>query len=200
MRVLIADDDRVSAAALAGTLRQWRFDVTAAHDGTAAWELLQEQRPAMAIVDWMMPGMDGPTICRHIRREPLLAGTYVIVLTSRDSTADLVVALEAGADDYVVKPFNRDELRARVQVGARVATLQSRLAERVTELQDALAKITQLEGLLPICSYCKRIRTSEAQWDSIEQYVSERSQAEFTHGVCPSCFERVLHEDAAQQV
>ena len=106
-----------------------------------------------------MPGIDGPELCRRIRQDPSLAHMYVILLTGRRSSQDVVAGLDAGADDYVVKPFDADELRARVHVGIRVLKLQERLAERVAELQTALLKVKQLSGLLPICSYCKRIRS-----------------------------------------
>jgi DNA-binding response OmpR family regulator len=146
MRVLVADDDKVSTLILAAALRSWSFEVSVAHDGAEAWTRLVEERPAMAILDWMMPEVDGPTLCRRLRERPELAGTYVMLLTSRDARADLVAGLDAGADDYVTKPVDREELRARVAVGARVAALQARLSERVVELQNALAQVKQLEG------------------------------------------------------
>jgi DNA-binding response OmpR family regulator len=198
MQVLIADDDRVSAAMLAGILRRWDFDVLTAADGGAAWELLREHRPPVAIVDWMMPTVDGPELCRRLRADERTAGTYVILLTSKDTTDDLIAGLDAGADDYVTKPFDRGELRARVQVGVRVATLQTRLREKVIELEQALGTITQLEGLLPICAYCKRIRADDDHWDQVETYIRARSKAEFSHGVCPTCLEKLLRDaDAA---
>jgi DNA-binding response OmpR family regulator len=191
MRALIADDDRTTTTILSAALKQWHFDVAIAHDGGTAWELLGTQRPSVAIFDWMMPTIDGPELCRRIRQAPTLAHTYVILLTSRDARSDLVLGLDAGADDYLTKPFDREELRARVQVGVRVSTLQDKLAERVVELQQALDKVTQLEGLLPICSYCKRIRSDNNSWEQMERYISHHSNAEFSHGVCPACFEKV---------
>jgi CheY-like chemotaxis protein len=110
----------------------------------------------MAIVDWMMPGTDGLELCRRIRADAAHAAMHVILLTSRAADADVVAGLDAGADDYLVKPFNPEELRARVQAGVRVLSLQNRLGARVRELQDALANVKELTGLLPICSYCKR--------------------------------------------
>ena len=116
---------------------------------------------------------------------------YVILLTGRDSRADLVAGLDAGADDYLVKPFDLEELRARVHVGIRVLTLQERLAARVIELQSALANVKQLSGLLPICSYCKRIRSDQDYWEQVDSYVAHHSDVKFSHGICPSCFEAV---------
>ena len=191
MRILIADDGPVPRMMLARTLERWKFDVLVAEDGAAAWDLLREQRPAMAILDWMMPGLDGIELCRRIRANPGCAHMYVILLTSRDDRSDTVTGLDAGADDYLVKPFDPDELRARVGVGVRVATLQERLAERVVELQAALSQVRQLHGLLPICSYCKRIRSDQNSWQQIEGYVSEHADVEFSHGICPPCLEKV---------
>jgi diguanylate cyclase (GGDEF)-like protein len=151
MRAVIADDDSVTTAILSRALQRWGFEVTCAHDGASAWELLTSgPAPDLAVVDWMMPGIDGIEICRRIRNEPTLAAMYVLLLTGRDSRADLVVGLDAGADDYMVKPIDTEELRARVQVGIRVANLQGRLAEQVSELQaarDHLARLVSTDVL-----------------------------------------------------
>jgi len=145
----------------------------------------------MAILDWEMPGATGPELCRRVRRDPARAQMHIILLTSRNSRADIVTGLDAGADDYLVKPYDLEELRARVQVGIRVVTLQQRLTERVDELQRALAEVKQLNGLLPICSYCKRIRSDDNYWEQLESYLATRTDAEFTHGVCPHCYDKV---------
>ncbi len=150
MRVLIADDDRITTTMLSKTLQLWRVDVVVAHDGLSAWNAMNEVRPGLAIIDWMMPELRGPDLCRRLRAEPSLAHMYVILLTGRNTREDLVAGLDAGADDYIVKPFDRDELRARVHVGIRVATLQERVAEHVAELQlarDELALLASTDGL-----------------------------------------------------
>jgi sigma-B regulation protein RsbU (phosphoserine phosphatase) len=189
MRALVAEDDRVAAEILSKTLTRWAFDVTVVSDGADAWRHLQEAAgPTLAILDWMMPKLDGPEVCRLVRKELPVANMYLILLTSLESRRDIVAGLDAGADDYVVKPFDPEELRARVQVGVRVLTLQERLAERVTELQDALSNVKQLHGLLPICSYCKRIRGDDQYWTQVESYIAERSEAQFSHGICPTCY------------
>jgi sigma-B regulation protein RsbU (phosphoserine phosphatase) len=190
MRVLVADDDPVAAKILSAALRSWKLDVEVVFDGAAAWDSMMLQHTPLAILDWMMPGIDGPELCRRLRANPATANTYILLLTARESSADMVHGLDAGADDYITKPFDREELRARVHVGVRVATLQEKLEDRVHELQKALADVRQLEGFLSICSYCKRIRTEEQSWEQMERYISDHSHAQFSHGICPSCFER----------
>ena len=195
MRALVADDDRVTAEILSRTLKRWEFDVTVAGNGAAAWNHLRAATaPTLAILDWMMPELDGPEVCRRVRRELPLANMYLMLLTARESRGDLVAGLDAGADDYITKPFDAEELRARVQVGVRVLTLQKSLAERVDELQAALSNVKQLRGLLPICSYCKRIRGDDQYWQQLEGYIAEHSDAQFSHGICPTCYAAVSAE------
>jgi sigma-B regulation protein RsbU (phosphoserine phosphatase) len=181
MRILIADDDRMTTMMLSRTLERWGFEVVVAHDGVSAWEcIVGDEPPALAIVDWMMPGLDGIDLCRRIREAPLQAPVYVILLTSRTSRQDLVAGLEAGADDYLTKPFDPDELRARIHVGQRTLAL--------------IANIKRRTALLPICSYCKRIRSDQNYWEQVGSYITEHSEAQFSHGICPVCYEKVLED------
>jgi CheY-like chemotaxis protein len=148
----------------------------------------------------MIPGMDGVEICRKLRATPGLELTYVILLTSRDSKEDLTAGLAAGANDYITKPFHPSELEARVRVGQRMLSLQSAVAARVVELEIALSHVQRLQGLLPICSYCKRVRSETDYWEQVEAYITTNSDLELTHSVCPSCMERVMKElDEAPQ-
>ena len=200
-RILVADDDPSTTTALAAVLRRWCLDVVVAHDGEEAWDALQRASPpVMAILDWEMPGASGPDLCRRIRRDADRSHMHVILLTSRNRRSDLIAGLDAGADDYLIKPYDHEELRARVHVGLRVLSLQHRLAERVAELQTALAQVKQLKGLLPICSYCKRIRRDEDYWEQLESYIAQHTDAEFSHGICPHCYEAIRSQlDAVGQ-
>ncbi len=181
MRILIADDDRMSTVMLGRTLEKWGFDVVVVHDGAAAWEaIVGAEPPALAVVDWMMPGLDGIELCRRIRATALPSPVYVILLTARTSRQDLVAGLEAGADDYLTKPFDPDELRARIHVGVRTVGL--------------VANIKRLTGLLPICATCKRIRSGQGYWQQVEGYITEHSDAVFSHGICPTCLEKAMEE------
>ena len=195
-RILVADDDPVSLQVLQRALEKWGHEVIVARDGTEAWQCLTcPEPPQMAILDWMMPGMDGPTICRRTRAAPSALAPYLILLTARNDYVDVVAGLEAGANDYVTKPFHHAELRARIRVGIRVLELQSKLAERVKDLEQALKQVKQLTGLLPICMYCKKIRNDGDYWQQVETYLSEHTEAEFSHGICPECYEKVLKSE-----
>lgn len=193
MKILIAEDDRVSRRLLEARLQKDGHEVVLAEDGAQAWAAL-EKDPAipLAILDWMMPGLNGPEICQRLRQHQTDQPTYLILLTSRDTREDIVTGLQAGANDYVTKPFDFDELRARVQVGERVVHLQKALAERVKQLEEALVNVKMLQGLLPICLYCKKIRDDQNYWQQVDKYVSEHSEVRFSHGICPDCYEKVV--------
>ena len=195
MKILIAEDDPVSRRILEATLVKWGYEVSVALDGTEAWEMLQrENAPSLAILDIMMPGIDGLEVCRRVRQLPTTTPPYLILLTAMSSKDEVVSGIQAGANDYLSKPFHRDELRARVGVGAQMLLLQKSLAERVKELEQALSQVKQLQGMLPICSYCKRIRNDQNYWQRVEGYISDHADVEFSHGICPDCHSRVMDE------
>jgi CheY-like chemotaxis protein len=193
MKILIAEDERVSRRLLELTLTGWGHEVIVTEQGAEAWAVLeQENPPSLAILDWMMPGMDGIEICRRLRQRKNSSHTYIILLTAKSSKANIVEGLIAGANDYITKPFDRDELRARVNVGETVLDLQQKLAGRVMDLEEALGQVRVLQGILPICSYCKHVRDDKDYWQSVECYISEHSEAKFSHGICPQCYESVI--------
>ncbi len=199
MKVLIAEDDPVSRRMLEAALQKWGFEVVVAADGQEAWRALEGEGAAeLAILDWMMPGMDGVEVCRKVRARSAHSSLYVILLTTRGSRGDVVAGLEAGADDYVTKPFDQGELHARVQVGVRVLGLQRTLSNRVQELEEALARVKRLQGLLPICTYCKKIRNDRNYWQQVESYIGEHTEAEFSHGICPDCYEKYAKPEIAK--
>lgn len=196
MKILIAEDDEVSRRMLQVFLLRWGYEVVIARDGEEAWRVLESaDAPKLAIMDWMMPVLDGVEICRRVRLAPRASPAYLILLTARGDNQDIVRGLDAGADDYVTKPFNQDEMRARLNVGVRVVELQTNLADRVIELERALAGVNQLQGLLPICSYCKKIRDDKNYWQQVEGYISAHSEAQFSHGICPDCYEKIVQPE-----
>jgi len=195
VKILAAEDDRTSRLLLESVLKKWGYEVVSACDGNEAWAALQaEDAPRLAVLDWMMPGMDGIEICRKVRAQDERHPTYIILLTALGRKEDIVQGLEAGADDYVTKPFDSRELQARVRAGQRVVELQSALANRVAELQEALDHVKTLQGILPICMHCHRIRDDNESWQRIDAYISEHSDAEFSHGLCPECLEKYYPE------
>lgn len=146
MKVLIAEDDAISRRLLEATLLKWGYQVELAQDGEEAFAALQQRdAPQLAILDWMMPGIDGVEVCRRIRRQTTETPTYIILLTAKGNKEDVVAGLESGADDYLTKPFERLELKARIEVGKRVVDLQKKLAERVRELDQTLTELKQAE-------------------------------------------------------
>ncbi|MBI2159737.1 MAG: response regulator [Candidatus Rokubacteria bacterium] len=196
MRVLVVDDEPVVRRLLETSLTSWGYEVVSAAGGEEAWGVLQrEDAPALAILDWTMPGMDGLELCKKVRALPKPTKPYLIFVTAKARTRDIVTGLEAGADDYIAKPFNREELRARVHVGVRMLELQASLADRVREVEDALARVKQLHGLLPICSYCKKVRDDRNYWQQVEAYIEGHSAAQFTHGICPDCREKYVRPE-----
>ncbi len=127
-RILIAEDDSVSRKALELTLKKWGYDVVVTQDGEAAWEILQGERaPQLAILDWMMPGMDGVQICQKVRERAVEPYTYLLLLTAKSEKQDIVAGLDAGADDYLTKPFDPHELRVRLRAGERILDLEDKL-------------------------------------------------------------------------
>jgi len=193
MRILIAEDDDVSRRVLQLTLAAAGHDVVTTKNGAEALSVLEnEGAPPLAILDWMMPDLDGLEVCRRVRRLPSVTLVYIILLTAKTEKANIIEGLEAGANDYITKPFDRQELRARVQVGETIVNLQHTLAARVEELEIALGKVKQLQTILPICSYCKHIRNDQNYWQQVETYISEHTDTQFSHGICPDCYESVV--------
>src|SRR5262245_7457703 len=189
-RILIAEDEPTSRRLLEATLERWGYAPVVTCDGRQALQALTAPTtPVLAILDWMMPGLNGPQVCRQVRALARAVPTYLILLTAKDSKADIVAGLEDGADDFMTKPFDPEELKSRIRVGLRMVELQQKLADRVAELTDALARVRQLHGLLPICAYCKKIRDDQNYWQQVETYVGNHADVRFSHGICPDCFE-----------
>ena len=134
--VLVAEDDPMFRKILKSWLENWGYRVIVADDGTAAWNILQQERPPeLLILDWVMPGIDGLQLCRRIRERQTTPYQYILLITAKDDAEDVVTGLEAGADDYLTKPLDRSELRARLRVGRRILTLQKGLIQAREELR-----------------------------------------------------------------
>lgn len=194
VQILIADDEPVTRHLLRSLLEGWGHEVVTAADGASAWAVLSAPgAPRLAVLDWVLPDFSGVEVCRRVReRDDDDNHTYLIVLTARSAKADLVKALDSGADDFLTKPFHAGELRARVSTGARIVELQARLSARVAELEASLRREEELLGLLPLCSYCRKVRDDGEYWRGLEEYVVSRDDVQFSHSICPSCYETHL--------
>lgn len=184
MKILTADDDSISRKILTATLRLFGHEVVETRDGAEAWAQFRLYYYPLVISDWMMPNVDGIELCRRIRSEQRPKYTYVILLTSLEGKDKYLEGMDAGADDFISKPFDRETLAARIRVAERILALQ--------------AEVKQLEGLLPICAYCKKIKDDENQWQHMESYISRRTEANFSHGICPECYQKHMVPQLAQ--
>jgi len=178
MNLLIAEDDPVARRMLEATLTGLGHQTTSTANGEEAWSVWRVSQSRVIISDWLMPVVDGLELCRRIRARHGDPYTYFILLTARVDRQSYLSAMDAGIDDFLTKPLDGAELTARLTV-----------AQRILGLREELHA---LEGLLPICSYCKRIRDDAQQWSSLERYIEARSQAEFSHGVCPDCYAKYV--------
>jgi phosphoserine phosphatase RsbU/P len=174
VQVLVVDDDPVFRAQLVALVDVAGYAVSTAENGREAWDMLQVARVPIVISDWFMPELDGHELCRRIRARRSEPYVYFVLVTSHGGKQQYLAGMEAGADDFIAKPVDPDELRARLTV-----------AERILGLRHELQ---QLEVLLPICSYCKRIRNDNEQWESLETYIERRFETQLSHGICPDCY------------
>ena len=188
-KILVADDDPICRRVLKVVPEEHHHEVISCPDGQEAWDRLQQPgAPSLAILDWMMPGMDGLEVCRRVRAAVTPLPAYLILLTVKDQRRDVILGLQSGADDYAPKPFDHEELLTRVQVGLRVVHLQRHLAQHVPELEMALGQVKQLQGILPMCPCCKKVRDDQNYWEQVEGYLARNFNARFSHGICPDCF------------
>ena len=179
MKILTVEEDAVARAVLRQALLRLGHETVEAADGEAAWELLQTEPVRVVVSDWMMPRTDGLDLCRRVRGRTGTDYIYFILLTSRDATEEnQTAAADAGVDDFLTKPLDLPELWTRLRV-----------AERILRYTT---QVRQLEEMLPICSYCKKIRDDQNYWQQLEGYISERTGSDFSHSVCPDCYQRVV--------
>jgi DNA-binding response OmpR family regulator len=187
-RILVADDDDRPRALLGHYLKNWGYTVVECRDGLEAAAILEaENAPSIALIDWVMPGLEGVEICRRVRSQPgPRPYIYLILVTGNDEAAR---GLEAGADDFVTKPYDVDELRARLTVAQRVVGLERRLAEHIGHLRGALDQFAPGEqaGAICICPVCKRARDNLEPWQPIESFLRERTGTLPVAEMCPTC-------------
>jgi phosphoserine phosphatase RsbU/P len=180
VKILIADDDPTALLLLEAALIDLGHEVVSTKDGREAWSVFQQEGTSLLITDWMMPDLDGLELCRRIRAAGRARYTYILMLTAMSGRGRYLEGMAAGADDFITKPFDEDELAARLRVAERVLSLQG--------------EVKTLEGLLNICAYCRHIQDDAGRWVQVEQYLHQHSDAQFSHGICPSCYPRVMAE------
>ena len=179
MKVMAVEDDAVARRILTQALGKLGHEVVEAEDGEAAWDLWQTEKTRIIVSDWLMPKSDGLGLCQKLRALKGQDYVYFILLTgSEASIENKRMTAEAGVDDFLTKPLDFQELWMRMRVAERIV--------RTTQ------QVRQLEELLPICSYCKKIRDDQTYWQQIEGYINERTGSEFSHSVCPDCYTRVV--------
>ena len=179
MKILIAEDDPVSVKILKFTLEHHGHEVVVATDGTEAWEKFDAEPVRVIVSDWMMPGLDGLQLCAKVRARAKTDYTYFILLTAINTGREnLREAMGAGIDDFLTKPLDREAILMRLRV-----------AERILEFTT---QIRVLKELIPICMYCKRVRDDSNYWDQVENYIHEHTGSNFSHGICPPCFDKQI--------
>ncbi|HEY1848687.1 MAG TPA: response regulator [Opitutaceae bacterium] len=179
MKVLAVEDDKLSLTVLRRSLERLGHEVVQATDGEEAWELWLKERPRITVSDWQMPRLDGLRLCKRLRAQGGQDYVYFILLTGTGgSVQNRRAAAEAGVDDFLTKPVDLSALWMRLRV-----------AERILKYTT---QVHRLEGMMPMCSYCKKIRDDQNYWQQIESYINERTGTEISHSVCPECYQRVI--------
>jgi sigma-B regulation protein RsbU (phosphoserine phosphatase) len=181
MKILIAEDDPVAAKILQRALENMGHDVIACPNGDEAWSAFDRDPVRVVVSDWFMPGLDGLALCRKIRARAKTPYTYFILLTSQGTGPENYdLASAAGIDDFLTKPLDRPTIRMRLRVAERILSYAT--------------EIRQLKDLIPICSYCRKIRNDKNYWQMVETYIGEQTGSNFTHGICPDCHAKLLAE------
>lgn len=189
MNILIAEDEFTTRMMVQVCLEKWGYRVESVINGTEAWDKLQQpDAPHIAILDWEMPELSGVDVCRRVKEMDLETPIYVILLTARDSNTDILMGFDAGADDYMTKPFNDNELRARVRVAERLVRTQASLAESVAELKEALNQLEMLESGVEVCGKCRSFFSPyDGEWHSLNDVVNNGADPRFIVNTCPAC-------------
>jgi DNA-binding response OmpR family regulator len=179
MKMMIVDDEPVARAILRRTLENFGHEIIVTCNGLEAWEEFDREPVRLIVSDWKMPGLDGLGLCQKVRAREKTPYTYFILLTAQDTGPENYdLATDAGVDDFLTKPFDRPTIRMRLRV-----------AERILRFTT---EIRQLQDLIPICAYCRKIRNDDDYWQLAETYISEQTGSNFTHGMCPDCAKAFL--------
>ena len=196
--ILIVDDMPENIRLLAGILSDKGFRIRAASGGRQALITIEKEAPDLILLDIMMPGLDGYEVCRALKEDEATRDIPVIFISALDEIGNKVEAFSSGGVDYICKPFQAEEVLARVSTHLRLRKVQKLLQEKNERLQQALDEINILRGIIPICANCKKIRDDEGYWNQMEKYIQEHSQAVFSHSLCPDCIKELYPELAEE--
>jgi len=195
MKILVVDDEPDIRLITARVLKSAGYSVAEAETGKGCLDSVREKAPDLVLLDVMLPDMDGYEVCRRIKADEALKGTYVLMFSGRRiDSDDQSEGLEIGADGYVTRPISNRELLARVQSMVRIIRAERERNRLIKELTAAMANIKTLKGLLPICASCKKIRNDKGYWQQVEGYLAEHADIQFSHGICPACMEKLYPE------
>lgn len=192
--ILVVDDNPDNLRLLAGILSEHHYKIRLAPGGERALATIRKEAPDLVLLDIMMPHMNGFEVCRQLKAAQETAGIPVIFISALDETIDKVKAFSTGGVDYITKPFKSEEVLARVKTHLALRRLQRNLEKKNEQLRRALDEIRILRGILPICSSCKKIRNEDGYWEQIEIYIRDRSEVDFSHGICEECARKIYPE------
>ncbi|MCI5211110.1 MAG: response regulator [Candidatus Electrothrix sp. ATG2] len=194
--VLIVDDIPKNLQVLGSVLKKEGYRIAFAQSGESALEYVAENKPDLILMDIMMPGMDGYEVCKRLKREPETEDIPVIFVTALGDADDEHRGFALGGVDYITKPFNLEIVKAWVKTHLQLKRKTAMLENVIKELNNTLAEIKTLQGILPICVQCKKIRNDKGYWDRVEWYMEERTDVRFSHGICPECVKKLYPEFA----
>lgn len=190
VKILVVDDDPDVLFATTRAIKSAGYDVANASSCAECRELLTGFRPDLLLLDVMLPDGNGRDLCREIKANPQTAHLFIILLSGvSTSSANQAKGLDDGADGYIARPISNMELKARVNAMVRIVTAERQRDEAIAKYRDALEKIRQLQGLVPICSHCKKIRNDKGFWNHIEEYIDAHLDVSLSHSICPDCAE-----------
>lgn len=197
--ILIVDDTPTNLRIVADTLSIQHLRVVIATSGEQALNVIERVEPDVILMDVVMPGIDGFETCRRLQAHEATRAIPVIFMTALDDIDNVMRGFDVGGVDYICKPVRLKEVLARVETHLRLRLMQKELAQQNIRLQEALASVKTLKGLLPICASCKKIRDDQGYWNQLEAYIEEHSEALFTHGLCPKCLEELARSSQAHE-
>ncbi|HIJ40448.1 MAG TPA: response regulator [Deltaproteobacteria bacterium] len=195
IKLLVVDDDPDVLFATSRIVKSAGYEVFEASTGAECLEAAKKIRPDLILLDVVLPDVNGPQLCKQIKSDPALKATFIVLISgSKTSSLEQADGLDEGADGYIARPISNRELKARVNAMVRILLAERERDDLIVQLKDAMAKVKQLSGFLPICSHCKKIRDDKGYWNQIEAYIGAHSEADFSHGICPDCAKKLYPE------